>query len=594
MPCPNWITALEQVKAAGLAGVVLSFNTGDRVFAERAGQSTVASLKYFLASKYCADGFSVGYFSLASGMTDLAPPGAPSGRSSPFARLQGTENPVHAFRAAESVLKDSRARSILVVDYAEHIAAATPHGASNDALAVLETLHAWSTDDDIRRSGNFIVLICREGALHPLLRHGSGFREITIDLPDTESRRAFTEFLLAARERGLQQRLGVLEATFPVSDFASASGGMRLIDIENLLLDAAARGQPVNRDAVRTRKRHAISQLCHDVLEVIEPTEGFESVAGCRAAKGYFSRAIAPLWRKGHGSLPQGVLLAGVPGSGKSFLIKALAKELSAPCLVLRGVRSPWVGESERNLDRVLQVATQLAPCLLWTDELDQQGMGERASGPQGDSGVNQRMLGRLLEFFGDSSVRGRILWVATTNRPDLLDIAIRDRFSIKIPFLHPSAQERSELLPMLAKQVGRGLAPGVDCARFTQGDGLEMLSVRSLQEIVVWAGTLADIDGQAPGALIDNAHLDLALADYKPGFDPIEQELIALNSLRMTSFNSLLPWVGFEGFDRARAEFPGYVAEMIDRDSGRLDPLKLERRIVQLQQLHAGRRALQ
>ena len=591
----TWLECLDQARAAGLAGAVLTFNTGDRVFQNLDGRPVVAGLKYFLASKYGREGLHVGYFSLASGFRELAPPGVSQNHSSPFNKLEGTENPIHVFRAMEPILKDPHSRCVLLVDYADHVAGADhSNGRTGDAdnVAVVEILHSWSNDDDIRRSGNFVVLICREDGLHSLLRYEGAFRPVTVDLPGLDARRMFVTQLLQVRDKGLKSRIGTLAGDFPVYDFAVAAGGLRLMDIEALLLESAACSMAVTRDSVRKRKKHAIGQLCHGLLEVCEPVEGFESVAGCYAAKSYFS-AIAPLWHQGHGSMPQGILLAGVPGAGKSFLIKALAKEFASPCLVLRGIREPWVGQSERNLDLVLKVADSLAPCLLWTDEVDQQGTAERAAGPSGDSGVNQRMMARLLEFFGDASIRGRILWIATTNRPDLLDAAFRDRFSVKVPFLHPSASERAKLLPVLARQVGRALGADIDCAAISRRSELEMLSVRGLQEIVVWAGTLSDIGCGSTAAPITARYLERAIDEYKPAVDPVEQELIALISLRMASFHTLLPWVGMDGFKPAESEWPSYVDPLIDRRTGKLDPERLRLRIQELQALRAHDRVL-
>ncbi|MGH8568315.1 MAG: AAA family ATPase, partial [Gammaproteobacteria bacterium] len=455
----GWIESLDEARASGLAGAVLTFNTGDRVFCEREGGVQLASLKYFLAAKYAAEGIRVGYYSLASRFTELSPQEHRGAAPSPFGQITAADNALFVLRDLDPILKDPDSHSVVVIDYAEHLASAQlSGGAPVEQSALIEKLHDWSLDDDIKQSGNFIILISRENALHHLVRHESGYRMIAIDLPDATTRRAFTAYLLRIRAEGkLQHRLGDLGADLPVEDFARITSGLRLSDIEELLCHAGGLKRPITRDGVRVRKRQTIDQLCHGLVEVIEPTEGFESVAGCRAAKEYFN-AIKPLWLSGHGSLPQGILLAGTPGSGKSFLIKALAMELGVPCLVMRGVREQWVGASERNMDRVLQVADSLAPCIFWTDELDQQLGGERSSGPSGDSGVNGRLLGRILEFFGDSRIRGRILWLATTNRPDLLDAAIKDRFSIKIPFLHPSRSERAALLPVLAAQVGRAV----------------------------------------------------------------------------------------------------------------------------------------
>lgn len=246
-----------------------------------------------------------------------------------------------------------------------------------------------------------------------------------------------------------------------------------------------------------------------------------------------------------------------------------------------------WVGQSERNLDRILQVVDDLAPCILWTDEIDQTVGGERSSGGSGDSGTNDRLLGRLLEFFGDSRIRGRVLWIATTNRPDLLDVAIKDRFSVKIPFLHPNRRERAELIPVLARQIGRVIAKDVDCAAVAQKPELVTLTIRSLQEVIVWAGTLADLGSDTMEVEIGSDHLLAAIEDYKLTFDPLEHEMIALISLQMTSFTSLMPWMSLsEGFLPGKAEWPHYLEGMIDPTSGHLDSQRLGQRIREIQQL--------
>lgn len=589
----DWIDELDHFRACGGVGVILSFNTSDRVFV--AGEKPVlANLRYFLAAKYYAEGVSVGYFSLSKGFSVMVPPGGES-KSKAMDRLNGSRNLPAVLEALGPVLRDRSERSVLLFDYADHIAPSVGQGMvaglSPEQINTVETLHQWSLDDDIRAAENSIVLIGHEGGINSLLQQHSGFHSITIELPREELRRQFTSHLLAMQARGGEQPGVTLEDGLTIRDFARVTSGLRLVDIEKLLCEGAVTGNPVTRNDIREIKKSTINQLCGGLLEVVDPTLGFDAVAGANHAKDYF-KSIQPLWGSGHASLPQAILLAGVPGGGKSFLIKALAREFNCPCLIMRGVRESWVGQSERNLDRVLQVAQNLAPCILWTDEVDQTVGGERSGGPSGDSGTSDRMLGRLLEFFGDSRTRGQILWVATTNRPDLLDVAIKDRFSVKIPFLHPTADEREALLPMLAGQVERQFGQDVDAGYLARRAELEMLTVRGLQEIVVWAATLADMEAGVAGSEIALTHIESAIVDYNSTYDPMEHELIALIALRMTTFSSLLPWVGLRGFDPEKADWPPYLEGMVDVQTGRLDSALLVQRITELQQQRAQRGA--
>lgn len=583
----SWIAPLHEARAAGKTGAVLSFNVSDRVL----NGKTATGLRYFLASVFAeAYQYQTGYFSLVAGFQELNPPAATAKRTSaasPFRELIQQENPLLVLRALDPILKNPQTPVLILLDYADHLAPASANsggfGGPQEQHALIEILHEWSLDDDIRQAGHFIILLTRDNGLHPLLAHESGFAQIRVGLPEASEREQFAQFL--------NERLLSASASHPAlaqgltfQQFAHLTSGLRLRDIEGLFRHSLASGTPITASDIRIRKREAIEQLAHGLVEVIEPTQGFESVGGCVAAKQYFS-ALKPLWQQGHESLPQGILLAGVPGSGKSWLVKALAKELQTPCLALRNVREQWVGASERNMERVLDVIQSLAPCLFWTDEVDQQVGGDRgANAGAGDSGVNQRIFGRLLEFFGDSSVRGKVLWIATSNRPDLLDLALRDRFSVKIPFLHPSRSERAELMPLLVAQVGRELEAEADIDPIAASMALNGLSARALQEIIVWAGTLADRRQGRPGSRIAQSDLRHAIADYKPSYDPGEHEFIALIALQMASFHSLLPWndLSVERGQASLRERPAYVADLID-DTGRLQTEALERRIQEL-----------
>lgn len=574
----HWLQRIDGLLDQGISGAVLSFNTADRVMPP---EGTPAALKYALAARYHGQGYAVAHFSLANGVTELIPPGSERSPSALLVSLRNVRDATQALAELGEHLARDEEPLFLILDYADHLfpslGQAGAAGLTNELLAQVEMVHAWSHDDRIRRSRNFVVLVSYEDAVNELLVRESGFESLAIGLPDDATRQRFLEFLLDAAPLA---DTGMDTEGPDIAAITRASSGLRLSDLEDLHREARARGEGITAEALRCRKKQTIQELCGGLLEIIEPLEGFEDVAGCAHAKSYFN-ALKPLWRAGHPAIPQAVLLAGVPGSGKSYLIRAIAREYECPCLIMRGVREMWVGQSERNLDRILRVLDDLAPCLLWTDEIDQSLGGGRSEGGSGDSGTSDRLFGRLLEYFGDSRTRGRVLWLATTNRPDLLDVAMLDRFSIRIPFLHPTAQDRENLLPILAKQVNRALDDAVDTSGLAESEVLNLLSARALQEIVVWAGTLADLESGRAGAAVEERHLLAAIQDYKPSFDAREHEMIALVALRMTSFTSLLPWMSIDGsFDPQRAQWPNYLEGIVDPASGRLDVATLSRRL--------------
>src|SRR5204863_2330944 len=145
-------------------------------------------------------------------------------------------------------------------------------------------------------------------------------------------------------------------------------------------------------------------------------------------------RALAWLITNGKTDvLERGVLVPGRVGVGKSFLIDCYASECGLPVMELGDFRSKWVGDTERQQMRILMTIRALGPVIVVVDEADAV-FGTREA--DGDSGVSGRVFAAFAAHIGDSSLRGRELWVAMTSRPDLLSIDMKrqGRFGLCIP----------------------------------------------------------------------------------------------------------------------------------------------------------------
>jgi len=572
---------VEQGIAAGTRGFILLFNTTDRVYDSEFGPP--ATLKFFVASYLEKNGYAVAEYSLASGLRDMRT-NRSRGQPSPFGGIGSGREAEHVLPALTPLLRAGEPKIAVLLDYADHLAPSST--GMNAALSptqqmALQTLHSWGIDDAIKATDNLVILISHENQVNDLLRRGgSGYGIVQVDLPSQEERLQFTQLLLRLREEGGSQRFGALAHDLSPEELARISGGLRLADIEALFRLTAANNQPVSREAVAERKGEAIREICRELVEVFEPKEGFEAVAGLRHAVDYL-KDVKWLVQNGAQSAPQAILFAGVPGCGKSFLVKALAKELGYPCLAMRSVRDKWVGATERNLELVLWVAESLAPCVIWIDEVDQ-ALGQRSMGTSADAGTSERFLSRIWEFMGSMEHRGRILWVATTNRPDLLDAATLDRFPVVIPFLHPTPPEVVALLPVLARQLNRELATDVRLHEIASLPSLQLPTVRGLQEVLGRAAGWADLDAHKIGTPISHARLEEAACDLKPNYNPLLHEFIALTAIRMTTFESLLPWRSRQG-RRPGVELPRYLKPLINEE-GRVNWERLEQRLRELE----------
>lgn len=141
---------------------------------------------------------------------------------------------------------------------------------------------------------------------------------------------------------------------------------------------------------------------------------------------------------------PKGILLYGCPGTGKTLIAKAVASESNANFISIKGpeLMSKWVGESEKGVREIVKKAKQVAPSIIFFDEIDAM-TPSRCSGA-GEAHVTERVLSQLLtELDGLEELRGVIV-LAATNRKDLLDPALirPGRFDMLIELPVPDKEE--------------------------------------------------------------------------------------------------------------------------------------------------------
>ena len=112
---------------------------------------------------------------------------------------------------------------------------------------------------------------------------------------------------------------------------------------------------------------------------------------------------------------PRGVMLLGVPGTGKSAFAKALGNETGRPTLTLDvgSLMGSLVGQTEGNIRQALRIADAMAPCVLFIDEIEKALAGVASSG-QTDSGVSARLFGSFLTWLNDH--QSDVFFVATCN----------------------------------------------------------------------------------------------------------------------------------------------------------------------------------
>ncbi len=159
---------------------------------------------------------------------------------------------------------------------------------------------------------------------------------------------------------------------------------------------------------------------------------------------------------------PKGILLYGPPGCGKTHVVKALANESGANFISIKAgeILSKWFGESEQRIREIFRKARQVAPCIIFFDEID--AIAPRRGVFAGESHATERIVSQLLTEMSGLEELKDVVVVAATNRPDMLDPALLrpGRFDKLIFVPPPDEKGRLEILKVhtrfmpLAKDV--------------------------------------------------------------------------------------------------------------------------------------------
>lgn len=333
----------------------------------------------------------------------------------------------------------------------------------------------------------------------------------TMDVPLELSSATVIDMPLPDREEMGQLLDDIMEA---VPDSVSGMNGTRELAIDsaiglsaeeasNCYAKSLVSKKAIDPGIVVAEKKRVIAR--EKVVEWYDPDpRGLDAVGGLDVLKAWLDvrrKGFSAKAREFGLPAPKGVLLVGVPGCGKSLTAKCVATAWGMPLLRLDmgGLKSKYVGESEQNLRKALQVAETVAPCVLWLDEIEKAMAG--AIGAQGDGGVSSDALGTILSWLQEKS--GSVFVVATANQVESLppELLRKGRFDELFFVDLPTATERGAILKATLSQFERG------------GEGLDARAIVDATDGFAGA-EIAALVPEAMFAAFNDGERDIATGD--------------------------------------------------------------------------------
>ena len=390
--------------------------------------------------------------------------------------------------------------------------------------------------DGLQSRANLVVIGAtnRPDAIDEALRRPGRFdREIVIGVPDENGRRE----ILAIHTRGMPLGEGVdlkeiARSThgFVGADLAALAREAAIEAVRRIMprLDLDAREIPaavleelqVEKNDFREALKRVQPSAMREVM-VQAPTIGWDDIGGVDEAEEKLREGVElplknPQAFDRLGIRPaKGFLLYGPPGTGKTLLAKAVAKEAEANFISMKSsdLLSKWYGESEQQISRMFARARQVAPCVIFIDEIDSL-VPARGSGG-GEPQVTARVVNTILAEMDGMEELNSIVVIGATNRPNLVDPALLrpGRFDELVYVGPPDAKGREMILGIhtrnmpLAKDVKlKGLAERTE--RYTGAD---------LEDVVRRAGLVAIRKSGAEVSKVTAADFEEALEDSRP-----------------------------------------------------------------------------
>lgn len=305
------------------------------------------------------------------------------------------------------------------------------------------------------------VLLCGQGIVLPPRLEGRA-TSLQLPAPNGEELRELIRNVL--RDLNRIQPVTIELSRAELDRLMGHLSGLTLLEAEKILTRVIledGRLGPDDLGRVAEEKRRIVER--EGLLEYTPVETSMAEVADMAGLKEWLRRRTALIHDPGRARefglpFPKGILLAGVPGCGKSLSARAVAAEWGLPLLRLDlgSLYNKYIGETEKNFRRAMELAERLSPVVLWIDEIEKAFAGVGGDGE--GSGVSRRVLGTFLSWMQDR--KGEVFVLATANDVESLpaELLRKGRFDELFFVDLPDAESRGEILRIHLRRRNRPL----------------------------------------------------------------------------------------------------------------------------------------
>jgi SpoVK/Ycf46/Vps4 family AAA+-type ATPase len=391
----------------------------------------LATFEWSIATGLLRSGSSVGEL-ITGGSHDLTPPGAPDMLENAKA-LYNSREPAAMLANLEGITIEA---VFLLKDLHRHL---------DDPVVIRRLRDVGQRFASNRKT---IVLTAPKVEIPPELRSLVEFFELP--LPDRQRLRQIIDETLVrvSKTHTLQRKLD----TRGLDDVADNLRGLTEEEAERAISQALVTRYALSPELV-TDVLEAKKALLKrsEMVEFVDTSENLATVGGLGNLKRWLGQrrgAWDPAARQFGLEPPRGVIILGVQGCGKSLCARAVAGEWKLPLVKFdtSAVYDKFIGETEKRIRKVFQVAEGLAPCVLWIDELEKVFAGSGPDSASADAGVSSRLLAAFLSWMQDR--KAPVFVAATSNNVTALppELIRKGRFDELFFVDLPNSFERRQI----------------------------------------------------------------------------------------------------------------------------------------------------